>query len=208
MIILHILLWIFLILVALLLLIFFVPIRYQVHGTLGEKNEIMAKVKWLFLKAVYENSDLSIKIGPYQLPFSIDNLQEEEEREDKPSSFTMPKLNLAKLNIKSIASLGIILLKKLWRRIKPKFFYVKGIVGFSDPCTTGQFIGFYEVIANSLGFRPSVDLQGDFCDNRIDLDIKMAGGFAVASLAWPALWFIWQKPVRDGIKLLRKGDEK
>ena len=201
----HILLWLFLIVLALLMLILFVPIRYQVCGNLGVKNEIIAKVRWLLFKAVYENSDLTIKIGPYKLPISADKLLEEKPK-SKTSGFTMPKLNLTKLNIKSIASLGIILFKKLWRRIKPSFFYIKGTVGFNDPCTTGQFIGFYEILANYIGFRSAVDLKGDFCDNRIDLDIKMSGGFAVASLAWPALWFIWQKPVRDGIKLLRKGD--
>jgi len=210
MIILHILLWIFIILLALLLLIIFAPIRYQVHGSLGAKNEIVAKVRWLFfVKAEYENSDLSVKIGPYKLPISIDELPEEKQKsKDKTSAFSFPKLNLAKLNIKSIASLGIILFKKLWRKIKPQYFFVKGIIGFDDPCTTGQFIGFYEIFANALGFRRAIDLKGDFCDKRIDLDIKMAGGFAVASLAGPTLWFIWQKPVRDSLKILRKGDVK
>jgi len=207
MIILHILLWIFLILLILLLLLIFVPIRYQVQGKFGFEKKVMAKASWMFfVRAVYENSDLSINIGPYKLPLSFDDSPSEEE----PSSqgFALPKLNFTKLNIKSIASLGIILIKKLWKKIKPQYFYIKGIVGFDDPCTTGQFVGFYEICANTVGFRKAIDLKGDFSGKHIELDMKMNGGFAIASLAGPVIWFIWQKPVRDGIKLLRKGGTK
>ena len=208
MIILHILLWIFLILLTVLLLIFFVPIRYRVYGTYGLKNELSAKASWLFfLKADYEDSDLCIKIGPYKKLLSTEALIEKE-TDSEPTSFSLPKINFAKLNIKSILSLGIILIKKLWKRIKPQYFFVKGVVGFDNPCTTGQFMGFYEIFSNALGFRPAIDLKGDFCDTRMDLDIEMNGSFAIASLAGPVIWFIWQKPVRDGIKLLRKGDNK
>jgi len=178
-----------------------------VYGRVGIKNEVIARVRWLFfIRAVYENSDLTIKIGPYKL--SLDGFEEKVSTESKSPGFTLSGIKLTKLNIKSIASLGIILIKKLWRKIKPKYFFIKGVVGFDDPCTTGQFIGFYEICANAMGFRRAIDLKGDFCEKRIDLDMKMAGGFAIASLAGPVIWFIWQKPVRDGIKLLRKGEQK
>ena len=215
MIVLHILLWIFLILLGLILLIIFVPICYHVEGRYGQEKQVEARVHWLFfVRFIYKDSIPQLKIGPYKLPMSfLDNLEKDEEKDEeeppptkgKSMGFKEIKSLLTKLDIKSIISLGIMLLKKLWKKIKPKRLYIKGTVGFADPCTTGQFLGLYEACAHTLGFRSSVDLTGDFNEKRLELDMKLAGGFAVASLAWPVIWFIFQKPVRDGIKLMKEG---
>ena len=203
-----IILWIFIFLLTLLLLLIFVPIQYRMEGTIGRHSEFTARLHWMFfVKAIYQEEELAIKIGPYKRQMTFDKLEDEEEVVKKRSRMNIKDIALlAKLDMKSIASLGILMFKRLWRKIKPKIFLIKGTIGFTDPCTTGQFLGFYEAASHAIGFREAVDLKGDFEDSCLDLNVKMAGGFAVASLAGPVIRFLWQKPVRDGIKLMRKGD--
>jgi len=209
------LLWIFLILLALLILIIIVPIRYQAEGTIGSQTEIIAKVSWFFklFRIFYtytsEESTFIIKIGPYTLPagFLMDSKPvKQEKKKEKPDfslGFAGVKSLLTNLDIKSIISLVIILIKKLCRKIMPKHLLVRGVVGFSDPCATGQFIGFYEAAACAIGIRSAIDLQGDFSQKNLALDLQMKGKFAIVSLIGPVIWFVWQRPVRDGIKIMR-----
>ena len=207
------LLWIFLVLLALLILLIIMPIRYRVEGTVGSQTEVTAKVNWFFslFRILYTytstESALSIKIGPYKLPpdflFDSKSDEKEEEKGDFAIGFSGVKLLLTNLDIKSIISLVIILMKKLCRKIMPKHLLVRGVVGFSDPCSTGQFIGFYEAAAGAADIRSAIDLQGDFNQKNLELDLQLAGRFAIASLIGPFIWFVWQRPVRDGIKIIK-----
>ena len=112
--------------------------------------------------------------------------------------------SMENLDINSILSLGILLLKKLLKKIGPRHLLVCGVVGLKDPCATGQFIGFYEAAAYITGMQNAVNLAGDFNQKTLDLDLNLAGGFAIASLLWPFIWFLLQKPVRNGIKIMKK----
>jgi hypothetical protein len=130
------------------------------------------------------------------------------DKKEKPKksflqSFSSFKFLLTELDIKSIISLGIMLVRKLYARVKPKHLFVFGVVGFSDPCYTGQFLGLYEAVTCSAGLRRDIDLRGDFGRKNFELDLKVAGHFAIAALMVPSIWFIMQKPVRDGIKIIK-----
>jgi len=217
---LNILLWIFLILLSLLILLLIIPIGYRVEGKIGEQTKITAKVSWFFnlfrMRYAYESeksqaSTFAIKIGFYNVP--VDSLSSDKfMKKDKPKdedkkgfsmSFSDAKEKMEKLDIHSIVSLGIMLIRKLCKKIAPKRLMVQGTVGLKDPCATGQFIGFYEAAAGAVGLRHSIDLAGDFNQKILALNLKLAGRFAIASLLWPFIWFILQKPVRNGIKIMK-----
>ena len=199
-----ILLWILIILLLLLAALLIVPISYRLEGTYGSQVSLYAKVRWLFMCGTWEGDDLIVKIGPYKLPdFEPSKKKDKTEPFDWASSRSL----LTNLDIKSIISLGIILVKKLLKKIAPHHFYVRGVVGFDCPCATGQFIGMYESVAHAVGVRDQVNLSGDFCGKNIELDLKISGRFAVASLLGPCLWFIFQKPIRK-ILLRKKGRVK
>jgi len=202
-----ILLWIFLILLAILLIILLAPIIYQIEGEYGQQKDIYVKVSallWL-LRITYKESELTIKIGPYTVPLDkLQGMAKPKEKKESQFSFSEFKTLLTKLDINSIISLGIMLLKKLVKRIMPKFFNVRGTVGFDDPCTTGQFIGLYEAVAGATGLREAIKLQGDFSQASFEMDFKIKGYFSVASLLVPVIWFIIQKPVRDAMRLMKE----
>ena len=209
------LLWVFLILLAILILLIIIPIQYKAEGTIGEQTEVTAKVSCLFrlFQIMYTytstGSALILKIGLYKLPtgflpdFKLSKSEKEEGKSDFFLDFPRAKTLLSNLDIKSLVSLVILLMKKLCRKITPKRLFVSGIVGFNDPCSTGLFIGFYEAIANAFGIRSAIDLQGDFNQKNIELDLQLAGQFAIVSLIGPFIWFFWQRPIRDGIKIMR-----
>ena len=213
------LLWIFLILLALLVLLIIMPIRYRIEGTIGSQTAVTAKVSWFFrllqVFCTYTSTESAfvIKIGLFKIPtdFLSDSMAKREKEEGKSGfslKFSGVKSLLTNLDIKSIISLVIILMKKLCRKVMPKHLLVRGVVGFSDPCSTGQFIGFYEAVAGATGTRRAVDLQGDFSQKNLELDLQLAGRFAIVSLIGPCIWFIWQRPVRDGIRIMKSNTNR
>ena len=211
---LNILMWIFFIFLILIAVFLFAPVHYRVEGNTGQDTRVSAKISWLFwlLRIFYnygpEKSDITIKIGPYKLPkLSKDKPPKKKLKKEKTGfsmNFSDTKSLLTKLDIKTIISLGKILIKKLLRKIGPKRFLLQGVVGFDDPCTTGQFIGLYEAATGAAGLRDKFDLKGDYYQKKFSFDLKMSGRFAIASLLWPLIWFLLQKPVRNAIKLSRK----
>ena len=208
MIFLNVLLWIFLIFLLLLAAVVFLPICYRVEGKFGPRNEVSAVVSWMFLfRILYEyspeDSVFVVKAGPYKVPASLLSFpamgKKEEEKDDESSfKFSDIKTLLTNLDIKSIIPLGIILMKKLCKKILPRHLHVRGVIGLSDPFSTVQFISFYEAISGAANLRSAIDICGDFSQKRLEMDLKMSGRFAVVSLLWPVLWFILQKPVRKG----------
>ena len=213
------LLWILLILVLIIALVLFIPIFYKVEGKIGEASEVNAKVSLFFwlVRILYtykdEESKLILKIGMFSMlidpsesakkPKKLKKKKKKKKEKD-PLTFSDFKYLLTNLDIKSIISLGTILMKKLCKRIKPRHFRLKGEVGFEDPFNTVQFIGIYEAASYACGVRNAIDLQGDLTRQHFKADFNMAGRFAVASLIVPIIWFCFQKPVRNGLKLLKK----
>ena len=209
-----ILLWIFLILLFLLVLFLFLPIRYWIEGTTGSQTEVYAKITWFFrlLSVCYSYTSAETvffaKIGPYTIPLNLLPASSKRNAQQKAveASFKLSDIRplLTSLDIKSIISLGIILIKKLMKRMKPKRFKLYGIIGFGDPCSTGQFLALYEAVVGAARLRSAIDLQGDFIKKKFALELNMAGCFTIASMIGPMIWFILQKPVRNAIKINTK----
>ncbi|MCL2421131.1 MAG: hypothetical protein FWD03_04670 [Defluviitaleaceae bacterium] len=212
------LLWLFLILLLLLILVLIVPISYRVKGQIGQQTDVKVKAGWFFglFRVLYESkhSTFAVKIAFFTVPerwLSPENFIKKDKSKDEDEDtvgfsmgFSDIKGLFTNLDIKSILSLGILLMKKLFKKIFPRRFIVRGVVGLSDPCATGQFIGFYEAVAHAIGLRHSIDLAGDFNQKVLNLDVNVRGRFAIASLLWPIIWFIFQKPVWDGLKMMKK----
>lgn len=209
MIFLTVLLWLFLILLLLLVLIIVAPFTYRVEGSVGEHTDVTARFSWFFwlFRVLYTDSEVTVKIGPYTVPedkisgAASSFIKTDADEDKKPPDIDW-RMVLTNLDKKSIISLGIILLKKLFRQLAPRQFFLSGVVGFGNPGTTGLFLGACQAV---LGKSESIHLQGDFCESRFEMVLKMNGYFSIASLLWPCIWFYFQKPVRDAVKLMKRG---
>ena len=215
------LLYLLLFLLLLLILILFAPVSYSVTGTISEGTAIHAKIYYFFrlLRFFYvykeKKSTIIVKIGPCKINLNnSDNspndsnkkIEAIESRVHKRSPFNnMSELSslLTKLDINSIIALCILFIKKLFKRVKPRHFCLKGIVGFSDPCATGRFIGLYEAFAGVAGLRAAVDLYGDFSQKNLQLQLDAAGRFSLAGILGVVAWFCFQKPIRSLIMIMK-----
>jgi hypothetical protein len=119
--------------------------------------------------------------------------------------FKIGKELLTKINVNSIMPLCILLMKRLWKRMRPRRFHVCGVVGFEDPCTTGRFIGMYEAVTCAADIRGNIDLRPDFEKPCLQLEAGIAGQFSIGVLLLQMVWFVFQRPVRRLIKLARIG---
>ena len=195
----------------LMILIIFLPVRYRVEGEIGGQTKLIARVSWFFklLRIHYFyistdtglETDFTVKIGFYNLPMKDSDPEKDLSKEKTPA---FSKQTLASIDIKSMISLSIEFMKKLWRKVRPKHFRIKGAVGLNDPCATGQLIGIYEAAAGALDIRKDVDLQGDFSQRKLEMELKLAGRFAIASILGPCIWLVFQKPFRDGLRGLKQ----
>jgi hypothetical protein len=148
-----------------------------------------------------------MKVGPFNLPVPKAEPKRKKKKDIEKQDIKKPDFSrklLTKLDIKSIISVVIEFSKKLWRKLKPKYVNIRGIVGLNDPCATGQFLGWYEAITCALGLRKAIILQGDFTQTKLELELKLAGRFSVASLLGPCIWLYLQKPIRAGLKIFKE----
>ena len=208
-----ILLWILIVFLLALAAIIFIPISYRIEGKYDSQDEndmdLSVRIIWFFFLRVFyfyssKGSSFTVKLGPFKLPDRVfanflDKEAKEEQKKAEVFSLSGLKSLLSNLDIKSIFRLGTILIKKIFKKIKPRYLNIRGVIGFSDTCSTGQFIGLYEAVAGVAGFRNAIDLQGDFNQQIIKIDLKICGFVAISSFIGPALWFILQKPIRRAV---------
>ena len=206
----NILLWILIIFFLIMVAVIFLPVYYKAEGKIGAKNEITAKAGWFpFIRVLYnytpDKSGLVIKIGPFKIP--TDNIFSDKPKKKDKKEKQKFKMTDAGALIKNADNnavfLSVTLIKKICGKILPRHFRINGIVGFGDPFTTVKLMGMYEAVSCSMGFKDKIRIQGDYGEQRFDFDFKLSGRFAIASLMWPVIWFMFQKPVRKLMKASR-----
>jgi len=100
-------------------------------------------------------------------------------------------------NLKTIISLSVNALRKIFKILKPKYFDISGTVGFADPSRTGLFIGFYEAITQTLKIRKNVRLAGNFDTphTTAELRVVVRGSINIARLLLPVIGLLLKKPI-------------
>ena len=226
-IVLWILLWLAILFAVVLAAVVFMPVRYNVVAELGTKNIVALRASWLFylfrfnlhykndkahtqLKFLFfrirlnkNKSKKEKKIRANAKQFIANEETIDEKKRKNPLKWLNDLYSLLTNNdTKIIIELCLTLSKRLYRNLWPRLFRLKGIVGFSDPCATGRFVGIYEALSNTIGLRDAIDLQGDFAGQNLAVNAHIIGKVTVRDMLGPVLWFCWQKPVRKRIKKL------
>jgi len=108
-------------------------------------------------------------------------------------------------NRKIIIDLVLHTAKKLFKIVKPKRFIITGTVGFSDPSTTGLFVGACEAAAEYFNIRQNVRLGGNFdtAKTEASLQINAKGSISMARVALPIIRLWLKKPIRTLIRDIR-----
>jgi hypothetical protein len=111
---------------------------------------------------------------------------------------------------KIIIKHALTMLKKIFVVLRPKFFEISGVIGFSCPFNTAMFFGAYETLAGMFRFKNNIRLVGDFNsdDTVIRLNADIRGRVSGLRLTLPVIWFITRKPVFSLIKKMWRKDDK
>ena len=86
-------------------------------------------------------------------------------------------------------------LRRIFRILKPKNLYLKGVYGFEDPAVTGMASGVIS-IAKSCFPKANIHLEPTFYDEVLILDFKAKGSVVLAPLLYQTLRTILREPVR------------
>jgi hypothetical protein len=73
--------------------------------------------------------------------------------------------------------------RQIWqvlRKLMPKKWYIRGVVGFDDPATTGEFFGGLAIIYAWLG--NGIQVLPDFEESRIELELFAKGKMRILTL--------------------------
>jgi len=188
---------------------FTAPLSYKFKGRFKEDINFTARVGWLFnlisIEYIYSPEATSLRIRPSFIKKRAETKEAKKTDEKVGIDFNIGAV-LENPYINSAVSAVVKLLKKLYKKIKPKYFKVKGTIGLGDPCSTGQFIGLYEACSNAAGLRSAIDLKGDYEQSIHDVDIDISGRFSLISIIMPFIWFVTRHEIRD-FKAYSKGRE-
>jgi len=101
-------------------------------------------------------------------------------------------------DIKLLYGQTVLLIKRLLKKLKPKYFYAGGEIGFESPAVTGVFFGALGAVQGMK--KINVKLTGNFNEEACELDVKLKGSFSLGGLLVPFARFALSKPVWKLIK--------
>jgi hypothetical protein len=217
---------IFLLLMPLLLLLLFAPLRYAVVARVGDGTTVRVKASYLFrfitVRYLYQKGKgvsrvrvLGIPVGGGARQTIKDEPATEKEEavaedikptDERPAPEPSPgytekdphrfKGILTYPELKTIIRLVFQCIKKTAGVLLPKRLDIIGTVGFSDPAATGVMAGIYENAAALLSLRDKVRLTADFTRPGVRLKVSAKGSVNGARLLWPVVWLVCKKPIR------------
>ena len=133
-------------------------------------------------------------------------ISHEKDDESSPDGFIKTVKNTKELLTsrrgKTIMTLCLDALKKLWKIVRPNMCKLTGVVGLGDPGSTGIFFGLYSAFAAFLGFGKGVRLSGDFHSEsvKIELSLDMRGMVSIIRIVALLVRLAIRKPIWDLIK--------
>lgn len=98
---------------------------------------------------------------------------------------------------------SLLLVKRVFKAIKPSGFALTGEVGFNTPDKTGKFLAAESIISAFLGFPFLV--KGNFEKETLIIKLEVDGRFNFASLIFPVAAYILSRPIRKIIIEYLKG---
>jgi|GEM_PF-490539 len=104
------------------------------------------------------------------------------------------------VGVKTIFVQAIIALKRIMKRIMPKKFKARGIIGLEEPDQTGIALAF---VSGVSAFGLDINFEGNFEEKALTLDLHAKGRFNAAGIIFPILRFVLKPEIRRLRKLLK-----
>lgn len=209
-----------LLVMSLILIILFVPIRYFAEGTYEEQLSAKFKVSWLFGafhgKGSVEGSQVTYKVGVlFKTLAASAPIVAHESTGTETETEVKPKVNFVKIKeqvkkvwtfLKDEENEGLLpfifkQIGKLLKKMLPKKLNIQCHFGFEDPATTGIVLGFASVF-HGLTYK-QLKLLPDFQEKVLEGSVLVKSKIRMIWFVWFAVRLIWDRRVRHAIKDLR-----
>lgn len=103
-----------------------------------------------------------------------------------------------KFGIRAVLKPTLLLIKRLYKFVKPKKCDMGILFGFDDPADTGMVLAMLAMITPTLPFCVAVDT--DFESSCFECDVNLQGSTCLLFLIIPILKYIFTEPILDVIK--------
>lgn len=207
---LHIVLLITGIIVALCLLLLFVPLRYKLDGGYDiffRANFCIRFTPILALKGQREGkSGDNLKLRIYIAGFSFALKPEKwgkEKKQDKKKDKSLSPLAVLRSLDKEFIGNTMRLLVDLLKILKPKKLEIKGKLGFSEPHYNG-WLAAYSYLLMGCCRKIKLDIEPVWEEERYKFSFLMEGRLAVCVLLFRVARFMLARKTREFMKLLKK----
>lgn len=208
-------LWIILGLLALPVVLLAVPVKYSVDS---ENTNVTVRVTYLLrlVRCTFEYREGTAKTDLRVLFFEIGKKKSKKKQKKQPvmkGDYKKPEKEPPKIKQvlpkkpaksltyaqgKTIIKLVVPVIKKILRRIKPKYIDISGTIGFPCPADTGLFFAAYESVAGIMGLRNKIRLAGEFNTDItiVKISAKIRGKINMLRITLPMLGLLLKKPIR------------
>lgn len=202
-------------LLALVLLLLFVPLRYQAYVS-SAKAVADFRISWLLrlidIRYMYDNNKLraAVRFAGFRIKnqkrkafkkvktikkSSAKAPSKKKEKAGLPGRFNSLAALLTDKDGKTIIGVCFRYIAKTLNALKPRYLRVDAVFGFDDPSVTGCLLGAYEAAAGYFRFRENIRLSGDFEKPAFKIEASVKGSVSAASLVGPLVWLVTRKPV-------------
>ena len=134
---------------------------------------------------------------------------DDERISSKIRGFQNIRNNLKDAEIGKIIRYTLAYIKKLYKVVKPKKFFVKGRYGAEDPDHTGLVLAALWSVAGMTGMN--LNVEGDFENEVLEFEIVAAGHLRTWFIVLPTLRYITKREIRRVIfakRIKKKADKK
>jgi len=199
------------------ILVFFillVPFRYRLEGGYDSRPWLIFNIrcspafifdgKW----DEAESKTLKARIILFGIPIKIDlqNMGKKDQIEEKKEkSNKIGTAVITSILDKEFRRRGIVLIRDLFRILKPEHFSIKGKIGFAEPHYTGYLAAF----SNSVRYccqNTFIDLEPVFEEEYLEVEATLRGRIRLGLILVKVGWFFFINRIRTFS--VRSGGEK
>lgn len=213
----YLLLYLFIILLILFAIIIFIPVVYSVEGEKEEYYFLLVRISWLFSLISFiankeENNKIEFFLKIFGLRINLRGLKKVKKQEKKKE---IKKAEKKKQTTKkpfnryfcffqqSFLDQAFRLIRRIFRHIKPKEYFLHLIYGFEDPADTGILTGIFYLLFPNISYRDTIRIQPVFEEEIIKGEINIKGRLIIAFLMCYFIQFYFAHGVRQTIRKIR-----
>jgi len=192
-----------LLLLFMVLFILLVPFRYRLGGGYDSRPWFIFNIrcspafifdgKW----DEAENKELKARIILFGIPIKIDlqNMGKKDQTEEKKKNNKKGTAVITSILDNEFRKRGIVLIRDLFRILKPEYFSIRGKIGFEEP----YYTGYLAALSNGVRYcchNAFIDLEPVFEEEYLAVEATLRGQILLGLILVKIGWFFFINRIR------------